>query len=85
MAYTKELIDEVIKLYPNDARIIELAENGSVWLGRYLCDCAPTGISIEFALACKTIEEVHQHANYCKRKINIYKKWMEQDPLRKKI
>jgi hypothetical protein len=80
MAYTKELIDEVKELYPTSTQMIELAENGSVWLGRYLDDSSPTGIPLNRILLATSLEDLQKEARLSKRKIELYKKWCEQDP-----
>lgn len=82
MAYTKELIDEVKELYPTHSQMIKHAENGSVWLGRYLDDCSPTGISFDTVLLATQLEDLKNDARLAKRKIELYQKWCEQDPRR---
>ena len=80
MAYTKELIDEVKALYPTSTQMIEHAESGSVWLGRYLDDGSPTGIPLDRFLLANSLEELQKEARLAKRKIDLYKKWCDQDP-----
>jgi hypothetical protein len=80
MAYTQELINEVKALYPTSTEMINHAENGSVWLGRYLDDSSPMGISIDRILSATSLEELKKEAIVGKRKIELYKKWCEQDP-----
>lgn len=80
MAYTKELIDEVKALYPTSTQMIEHAENGSVWLGRYLDDSSPTGIPLDRILLATSLEDLQKEARLSKRKVELYKKWCEQDP-----
>jgi hypothetical protein len=83
MAYTKELIDEVKELYPTSTEIIEHAKNGSVWLGRYLDDNSPTAISLDKILSATSLEDLQKEARLSKRKVELYKKWCEQDPRKK--
>lgn len=80
MAYTQELINEVKALYPTSTEMINHAESGSVWLGRYLDDSSPRGISIDRILSATSLEELKKEAMVGKRKIELYKKWCEQDP-----
>lgn len=80
MAYTKELIEEVRELYPDSPKMHELAESGHPILGRYLDDSSSGGISIDQILLATTLEELQTKARLLKRKVNLYKKWCEQDP-----
>ena len=80
MAYTKELIDEVKALYPTSAQMIEHAESGNAWLGRYLDDSSPTGIPLDRILLATSLEDLQKEARLGKRKVELYKKWCEQDP-----
>jgi hypothetical protein len=80
MAYTKELIDEVKELYHDYPKMIEHAESGSVWLGRYLDDCSPRTIHIDKILAATSLDELKKEALLLKRKVDLYTKWCEQDP-----
>lgn len=82
--YTKELIDEVKELYPNSTEMIKHAESGSVWLGRYLDDSSPTGISLDRILLATSLDELQKEARISKRKVELYKKWCEQDPRKNK-
>lgn len=80
MAYTKDLIDEVKELYPTSSEMIKHAENGSIWLGRYLDDSSPTSLPLEKILLATSLEELQKEARIAKRKVELYKKWCEQDP-----
>lgn len=82
MAYTRELIAEVKELYPNDHKMHELAENGNVFLGRYLDDSCSTGMSIDKILLAVSLDELQTEARKMKRKVILYQKWCEQDPRR---
>lgn len=82
MAYTRELISEVKELYPNDHKMHELAENGNVFLGRYLDDSCSSSINIDTILLATSLEEIQQKARLMKRKVQLYSKWCEQDPRR---
>jgi hypothetical protein len=82
MAYTRELINEVKELYPNDHKMHELAENGNVFLGRYLDDSCSTGMSIDKILLAVSLDELQAEARKMKRKVLLYQKWCEQDPRR---
>ena len=80
MAYSNDLIREVKELYPDSSKMHELAESGSAWLGRYLDDSSPTGIPIDEVLLATSLEDLQRKARQAKRKVNLYKKWCEQDP-----
>ena len=62
--------------------MIKLAENGSVWLGRYL-DGYPVGVPINDVLLATSLDELQKKARLYKRKIDLYAKWCEEDPRRK--
>lgn len=85
MAYTKELIDEVKELYPTSTEMIKLAELGSVWLGRYLDDSSPTSMSFKKILSATSLDDLQKEVMMSIKKIELYKKWCEQDPRRKTI
>jgi hypothetical protein len=78
--YTQELIDEVKYCYPDYKEMHKLAEEGSVWLGRYLDDSCSSGIHIDKILLATSLDELQHQAKIIKRKINCYKMWCEQDP-----
>ncbi len=80
MAYTRELINEVKELYPNSPEMHRLAENGDAFLGRYLDDSSPTGISIDEVLLATSLDELQKKVRIAKRKVQLYAKWCEQDP-----
>ncbi len=80
MEYTKELIAEVKELYPNSKEMHKLADEGNGFLGRYLDDSSPSGISIDEILLSTSLDELQQKARNHKRKVQLYKKWCEQDP-----
>lgn len=80
MSYTKELIEEVKNLYPESVEMIKLAESGNAFLGRYLDDSSPSAISLDKILSSNSLEDLKKEANLVKRKVNLYKKWCEEDP-----
>ena len=80
MAYSQDLINEVKELYPNSVEMHRLAESGSPFLGRYLDDSSPTGISINDVLSAKSLEDLQKKAMIMQRKVMLYRKWCEQDP-----
>ncbi len=83
MAYSQDLIDEVKELYPNSKEMHKHANNGSVWLGRYLDDSAPRGLSAREVLMATDLHELQEKARVIERKRKIYKKWCDQDPRNK--
>lgn len=78
--YSEELINEVKELYPDVPRMHELAESGNGWLGRYLDDSAPYAINIDRILLATSLDELQKEAREAKRKVELYKKWCEEDP-----
>lgn len=84
MAYTQELINEVKELYPDSETMHRLAEEGNVFLGRYLDDSSTNAISINTILLATSLDELQKIARREKRKAELYSKWCDQDP-RKKI
>ena len=78
--YTKDLIDEVKELFPDSPKMIELAERGDAFLGRYLDDSSNSSISLDTILLATTLEELQSKARKEKRKVKLYQKWCEQDP-----
>jgi len=80
MAYTQELIDEVKELYPDSIEMHKLADNGNAFLGRYLDDSSATGIPLNDILLATSLEELQKKARGMKRKVELYRKWCEQDP-----
>ena len=80
MAYSKELIQAVKEAYPDYPKMGELADEGSVWLGRYLDDSVPTGIPINTVLASTSLEQIKELALQYKKKIDVYAMWRKEDP-----
>ncbi len=78
--YSPELIKEVKELYPNSPEMHFAAENGAAFLGRYLDDSSPTGISIDKILLATSLDELQKEARIMKRKVELYKKWCAEDP-----
>ena len=81
--YSEQLIKEVKECYPDYERIHQLADKGSVWLGRYLCDNIANGISIDRVLSAKTLQELQDQAMHEKRKQQCYEMWCNEDPRKK--
>ena len=73
--YSKELIKEVKECYPDCTAMHELAENGNVWLGRYLDDSRPNGVPFDTVLTALTLDELQDIARIGKRKIKLYRDW----------
>jgi len=83
MAYTQELINEVKELYPDSKEMQELAENGNAFLGRYLDDSSPTGFPLDTILLATSLDELQTKARQMKRKVELYRKWCNEDPRQK--
>lgn len=84
MAYSKELIKEVKELYPTSTRIHELADSGNAMLGRWLDDSSPSGISLDKILLATSLESLQIEARVAKRKVELYRKWCNEDPRKPK-
>ena len=82
MAYTQDLINEVKELYPNSTEMIRLAEEGNVFLGRYLDDSSTNYINVDRVLLATSLDELLKEARIIKRKRELYNKWCQQDPRR---
>lgn len=80
MAYSRELIEEVKELYPNVPTMHELAEEGNVWLGRYLDDHSQGCMSVDVILKATSLKEIKTKAELLKKKGELYIKWCEEDP-----
>jgi len=80
MAYTQELIAEVKELYPDSEQMHKLADEGNAFLGRYLDDSSPTGMSLNDVLLATSLDELQKKARDMKRRVELYHKWCEQDP-----
>jgi hypothetical protein len=74
--YTQDLIDEVKELYPDNPMMHELANIGSVLLGRYLDDSSfGDKMSSDEILSATSLEEIQVKARILKRKCDLYRKW----------
>ena len=80
MSYTRELIDEVKELYPDSKEMHKHAESGSVWLGRYLDDSVPYGLTTKEILEANYLEDLKIKARIIEKKRNLYNMWREQSP-----
>jgi len=80
MGYSKELIAEVKELYPDYPEMHKHAENGDVWLGRYLDDASTGGMALDEILTATTLEELQAKARLKKRRVALYVKWCDEDP-----
>jgi len=80
MGYTEDLIKEVYAVYPDSPEMHRLARDGNAFLGRYLDDSCGGGIPLDTVLLALNLEELQVKARLAKRKINLYRKWYEQDP-----
>lgn len=80
--YTTDLINEVKELYPNSPEMHKAAEEGNAFLGRYLDDGSSGSIPLDTILLATSLEQLQKAARLQKRKLELYKKWCEQDPRR---
>lgn len=74
MTYTKEFIERVKAVYPDNKTIIELAEKGSDLLGRYLDDCSQNTLTPRMVLD-STYDELVAWAKKAQEKIDLYRDW----------
>ena len=81
--YTVKLITEVKECFPDNLKMHELANEGSVWLGRYLDDNSTGSVPLDTILTAINLEEIQDKARLIKRKTNCYKMWCDEDPRRK--
>ena len=81
--YTQDLIREVKELYPTSTEMHRLADEGNVFLGRYLDDSSPNSMNIDKILLATSLEKLQADARIMKRKIELYNKWCQQDPRKK--
>ncbi len=81
--YSTKLISEVKELYPDYPKMHELADEGSVWLGRYLDDSSNGSVPLDTILTATSLEEIQDKARLIKRKVNCYKMWCNEDPRQK--
>lgn len=81
--YSTKLISEVKELYPDYPKMHELADEGSVWLGRYLDDSSGGSVPLDTILTATNLEEIQDKARLIKRKINCYRLWCNEDPRQK--
>ncbi len=84
MVYSRELINEVKELYPNDKEMHELAAEGNVFLGRYLDDSSSNMMSIDTVLLATSLDELQKKARMSKRKLELYHKWCKEHDAQRK-
>ena len=82
--YSKELIAEVKRVYPDSETMHKLAEDGNVFLGRYLCDSSSGNISIKTVMEANSLANLQEIAIKEKAKIDLYSKWCDEDPRKKR-
>ena len=80
--YTPDLIAEVKELFPDNDQMHKLADEGNVYLGRYLDDSSSNTIHINTVLLATSLEQLQEIARQAKRKLDLYSKWCDQDPRR---
>ena len=73
--YSKEFIEAVKRCYPNSKTIIDLAEKGDYFLGRYLDDSRSGSVSVSYILS-HSPEEVRQEALKEKERSDLYSQWV---------
>ena len=81
--YSEKLIKEVKECYPDYEKIHKLADEGDLFLGRYLDDGCGGGIALDTILTAITFEELQDKARLAKRKVNCYRMWCDEDPRRR--
>lgn len=84
MAYSQKLIDEVKELYPDYPVMHQHAEEGSVWLGRYLDDSSQGSVALDDILTATSLEALQDKARLIKKRRELYAKWCEEDPRKEK-
>ena len=80
MANSEKLIKAVKEAYPDYLQMHKLADEGNVWLGRYLDDSSPRSIPLKTILEARSLEELQALAKQCQQKVDVYLMWCEEDP-----
>lgn len=80
--YSNKLISEVRELYPDNPSTIKAAEEGNFLLG-FLLDIGNKSILYSEILEATSLEELQEKAMLIKRKIEVYKLWLSEDPRHK--
>lgn len=83
--YSAKLIKEVKGCYPNSDVMHKLADEGNVFLGRYLDDSCSNSISLDTILTSVTLGEIQDKARSAKRKMMCYRMWCNEDPRPKNL
>ena len=84
MTYPPEFIARVKAAYPDYPEMIEKAEQGSPWLGRYLCDSVPNGISFITVLT-KPQKTLVELAEAGLEKERLWRDWQKTDIAKKNV
>ena len=76
MEYPKNFVDRAKRIYPNWAKLHELLDKGSPFVGTLLRDAQPSGsISIVRVLNAETLEELQEYAKSELEKTELYAQW----------
>ena len=78
MHYSKELINEVKRLYPDHKEMIQLAEQGNSELGKSLDVHSQTGMTFEDIISTTSLEELQKEAKLGQRKLDLWNTWRKE-------
>jgi hypothetical protein len=83
MSYSKRLINAVKNTYPNEPDLHQMAEEGNLYLGRYLDDYCSTSIPLDTVLKATSLEQLKKIAQEQVKRLKVYHMWCEEDPRKK--
>lgn len=75
MYYPESFKQKVKSIYPDWEELHKRLETGDVFVGRYLNDSSPSGISIDTILKATSLKELQAEAKKMKEKVDIYTQW----------
>ena len=84
MFYPEDFKNRVKKVYPHWDELHRRLDSGDVFVGRYLYDNSPTGLSLNTILTATSLEELQEQAKIAQEKVALYHDWCtlynEQNP-----
>ena len=77
MIYSKELINEIHELYPNDKYMLQMAREGNYFLGTLLDNAIPV-LSSRVILEANSLEKLKELILSIQRKKDLYRMWARE-------
>lgn len=74
LQYSKELIADIKRLYPDSSAMHKLADEGNAFLGRYLDD-SRGGVGLDTILLATSLQEIQDLARLQKERNALYARW----------